>query len=343
MTTQKSEPHATPDIHPAGGRDASFLEIAGALRTADRVLIYSHVRPDGDAIGSLLALGMALRQEGRNVVMWSQDGVPATMQFLAGTELVRQPPFPPSEFDAVVAVDTAEEKRGGEELLKAVLRRSLTVNIDHHATNPGYGDLCRIDPRAPATGEILFELIRAAELPFTSAVADALYVAIATDTGWFQYPATTARTYEVAAELVRGGVDAPAISARLNDNSPRRRFELMRIFLDRAVFSTDGRVADSALTLADATQAGAQPEDTEGLIDLIRAVDGVVVAAFFEELPDGNCRISLRSKSPQVDASRIAASFGGGGHPAAAGARLEGPLSEARQRVLTVVHHELGS
>jgi phosphoesterase RecJ-like protein len=326
----------------AGRLRADFSEIASVLRDAESILAYSHVRPDGDAIGSVLALGMALKESGKtNVTLWSEDGVPESLAFLDADGMISKPDTKPRTFDTVVALDTAAYKRAGDTVLAAITPGATLINIDHHASNDGYGQLNHIDPSSPATGQILFEFLATAKLPITPSVAAALYAAIATDTGFFQYPGTTDRTHEIIAELIRKGADAPAIAARLNDNSPRRRFDLMRVFLDRAKFDPSGRIAWSVLPIADAKSVGAKPEDTEGLIDLIRGVEGVVVAVFFEEMPEEKVRISTRSKSRSVDVSAICAKLGGGGHPAAAGARFAGTLAEAESRVLKLVNDAL--
>ncbi len=323
-------------------RKVPFPLIAEKLRGAHRVLVHSHVRPDGDAVGSVLALGFALRAEGiPTVEMWSEDGVPEALRFLDGADKIQRPPPEPRRFDVVVAVDTAVRSRGGESLLRAIAPGAFLINIDHHGTNDAYGDLNHIDPFSPATGQILFDLLTETAMPMSPAIATALFVAIATDTGFFQYSGTTARTHEIAASLIRAGVDSPQVASALNDNAPRRRFELMRVFLDHAIFENEGQVASSYLLLNDLDNAGANGEDVEGLINLIRGVDGVKVAVIFEELADGKVRVSMRSKSPSVDVSAICMRFGGGGHPAAAGARLTGEMEEVRAQVLNAVNDEI--
>jgi phosphoesterase RecJ-like protein len=252
---------------------------------------------------------------------------------------VVKPPATPTEFDVAIVLDTAVHNRIGS-CAAAVKRADVWINIDHHVTNNHYGDLAYIDPTAPATGQILYEFLRAAELPITYPMADNLFVAISTDTGSFQYPNTTARTYEIAADLIRIGVNVGELSQKMYESYPRRRLELLRALLNVLRFTADNRVASFALSLETARKLGAQPEDNEGLIDTIRAVEGVVVAAFIEELEGEKVRISLRSKDPRIDVSKICAAFGGGGHTLAAGARLAGPLHEAEEKVLAVIAAE---
>jgi phosphoesterase RecJ-like protein len=321
--------------------NCTLEEIANILRTRDRFVVMSHIRPDGDALGCTLAMALCLQQLGKQVAAWNEDGLLDKFAYLRGGELIVQPPAEPQEFDVAIALDTAVWNRVGKSL-PAVKRAGLWINIDHHITNDRYGDLVFIDDTAPATGQILFELFRTQELPFTYAMADNLYVAISTDTGSFQYPQTTARTYEIGAELIRMGVNVGALSQKMYESYPRRRLELLRALLNALKFTSRDRVASFALTQAMSRSIGAKPEDNEGLIDHIRAVEGVIVAAFFEELPDGKVRISLRSKDPRADVAKICASHGGGGHTLAAGARIFGRLEEVEAQVLAEIDRMLG-
>jgi phosphoesterase RecJ-like protein len=314
-------------------------QIAEVLKTHDRFVVMSHVRPDGDALGCTLAMTLCLRQLGKQVVAWNEDGVLDKFRYLPCSDLIQTPPAEPQEFDVAIALDTAVWNRVGT-CLPAVKRAGLWINIDHHVTNDHYGDLAYIDPAAPATGQILFELFRANELPFTYGMADNLFVAISTDTGSFQYPSTTARTYEIGADLIRSGVNVGELSQKMYESYPRRRLELLRALLNVVKFTADDRVASFALTQAVASSIGAKPEDNEGLIDTIRAVEGVIVAAFFEELSGGKVRISLRSKDPKINVSKICGLFGGGGHTLAAGARITGSLGEVEDKVLSAIAHE---
>jgi len=253
-----------------------------------------------------------------------------------------KPPAEPQVFDVAIVLDNAVKTRAGR-CIAAVAPGAPWINIDHHITNDHYGDLAYVDEKAPATGQILFELFHQCELPLTYAMADHLFVAISTDTGSFQYPNTTARTYEIGAALLKAGVNVGDLSQKMYESYPRRRIELLREMLNGLQFSSGDRVASIALTTEVARRLGVQPEDTEGLIDTIRAVQGVTVAAFFEELGDERIRISLRSKSPKVDVSMICGQFGGGGHTLAAGARVRGTLAEVQAQALASIDHELAS
>ena len=320
-------------------QNCALEEIANVLRARQRIVVMSHVRPDGDAFGCTLAMALCLQQLGKEVTVWNEDGMLDKFRYLPGSELVTRPSAEPQDFDVAIALDTAVWNRVGS-CLPSVGRADLWINIDHHVTNDHYGNLAYIDSTAPATGQILYELFRSQGLPLTYAMADNLFVAISTDTGSFQYPNTTARTFEIGADLIKAGVNVGALSQSMYDSYPRRRLELLRALLNVLRFSAEDRVASFTLSLATARQIGAMPEDNEGLIDTIRAIDGVVVAAFIEELPDEKVRISLRSKDPKIDVSRICGRFGGGGHTLAAGARLPGPLAAAEERVLAAIAHE---
>ena len=315
---------------------STFAEIGRALREHQRFAVLSHVRPDGDALGSQLALALSLQELGKTVRVWNEDGMLEKYSFLPHAELLTKPPATKEDVDLVVALDTAVQTRLGT-ALDAVGSAKMTINIDHHPSNPAYGDLVYVDPASPATGQILFELIADQKLPLTKEIAENLYVAISTDTGSFQYPNTTARTFEIAAELIRTGVDVGRVSQLLYENYPRRRIELLRELLGTMRFEGKGRVASFSLSLEMAKRLGVLPEDNEGLIDHLRAIQGVIVAVFFEELPDGKVRVSMRSKSEKADVCAICMKFGGGGHTLAAGARVRGTLAEVEQKVLEAI------
>jgi len=318
-----------------------FEQIGQALREGVRFAVLGHIRPDGDALGSQLALGLSLKQLGKDVRIWNEEGMLEKYSFLPNANLLSKPPAEPEDVDVAIALDTAIQNRLGNSL-PAVRSAKVWINIDHHPSNPGYGDLVYIDPNCPATGQILFELIKSEKLPIDAAIAENLYVAISTDTGSFQYPNTTARTFEIAAELVRAGVDVGRVSQLTYENYPRRRVELLRDLLGTMRFDANDRVASFSLSLATAKKLGVLPEDNEGLIDHLRAIHGVIVAVFFEELADGKVRVSMRSKNEKVNVCAICEKFGGGGHVLAAGARVRGSLAEVERKILEEVRDVVG-
>lgn len=321
--------------------NATFQQIGEILNRHQSFVILSHQRPDGDAIGSQIALGFALEAAGKRVRLINEDGLPDNLAFLPGSDRIETPPAEPVEAEVAIALDTATQPRLGENALHASSGASVWLNIDHHVSNPRYGEFNYIDSNSPATGQILYDLIIALELPFPDETRDAIYVAVSTDTGSFQYPNTTAHTYELAADLIRRGLDVGKINELIYDSHPFRRVELMRALLNTLERTEDGVVAH--WELRDETRKKLQllPEDSEGLIDIIRAIRGVQVAAFFEELPDGKVRVSMRSKDRQLDVCKIASEFGGGGHALAAGIRMPGPLEDAKPQVLAAIQQAI--
>ncbi len=321
--------------------NASLEAIGAALREHRQFAIMSHVRPDGDALGCIIALGLSLERLGKQVILWNEDGVAEKFHYLPGWEKVSRPPAEPIEVEVAIALDTASQQRLGT-ALGAVKSAKLWINIDHHVSNEGYGDLCHIDPNSPATGEIIYELIASTGLPMTPEIAENLFVAISTDTGSFQYPNTTARTYEIGAALIRAGVKVGELSQKMYESYPPRRIYLLRDLLNVLKINCEGRLASFTLTQQMIEKLGVVPEDNEGLIDTIRAIDGVIVAAFVEELAaEGKVRISLRSKDPRVDVCKICQQFRGGGHTLAAGARIRGGVIEVEAKVLEAICNEI--
>jgi phosphoesterase RecJ-like protein len=317
--------------------NASFEQIGEVLRSHQSFILLSHVRPDGDAIGSQLALGFALMAMGKSVRLVNEDGLPENLAFLPGSERIESPPADPLDVEVAIALDTATKPRLGDAALHAASNAKIWLNIDHHISNPKYGDLNLIDATSPATGQILYDLITTLDLPMPAETRDAIYVAVSTDTGSFQYPSTTARTYDMAADLTRRGVNVGEINSKTYDEQPYRRLELMRALLNTLERSPDGIVAHWSMRDQTRVDLALRPEDSEGLIDIIRAIRGVQLAVFFEELPDGKIRVSMRSKDRQFDVCKVATQFGGGGHALAAGIRMKGPLEEAKALVLTAI------
>ncbi len=299
--------------------------------------LMSHMRPDGDAIGSQLGLGLALEAMGKTVFYWNEDGLPDSLAFLPGSEKISLPPAEAPEIDVAIALDTATKVRLGEGNLIAAAKAKLWVNIDHHISNPRYGDVNYVDATSPATGQIVYEILQHLGMPLPDGARDAIYVAVSTDTGSFQYESTTARTYRMAADLMDRGLNVGDINAKTYDSHPYRRIELLRALLNTLELTPDGKVAHWQMLDHLRTDLALKPEDSEGLIDMIRAIRGVQVAVFFEELPGGKVRVSMRSKDRSVNVCDIAAQFGGGGHALAAGIRMPGPISDAKQQVLAAI------
>ena len=306
--------------------------IVEAIKQSETICIVGHVRPDGDCIGSQVGLSLALINAGKKVTCWNEDSVPAKLEFLDPKKLV-QKPEPGRQFDCVIATDCASLERLGN-VADCIKDRKLFINIVHHASNTRYADLNWIAAREPSTGELIFRLLKAGNWPITPAISDCLFTAVSTDTGSFQYPTTRPATYHVAGELVKRGANLARICDEVYQSFPLGRVRLLRHVYNKFRLTHNNQIAYFWLKKSDYTRTGTDPSDSEGLIDHIRAIEPVIVACVFEEIDPGLTRISLRSKSPKVDVNKIAQTFGGGGHSAAAGARIAGtPLSVQRKVV----------
>lgn len=321
--------------------NSTTAEIAAALRTARRVAVVAHVRPDGDAVGSVLGLALSLRTLGKEVIALLEDGVPGNLAFLPGSDTVIQPGAGPLEVDLAVALDTATHERIGERCKALLDPVPLLVNIDHHPANPGYGGMNFIDSDSPATGQIIYNLLSEHGLPIDDAVRQNLFTAISTDTGSFQFSCTNARTHRIAAEMIDAGLDTARLARLVYQSYPRRRLELMRDMLNTMEFRAGGRVVSWQLKQKLMDDVAMQPGDTEGLIDTLRMIDSVVSCVVFEDVAGGKVRVSARSKDERVDVSGICAQFGGGGHRMASGARMRGPINEAAEKFLKVLEDEV--
>ena len=311
------------------------------INSNKKFLVLTHVRPDGDAYGCLLAMAHSLIQLGKQVTLWNEDGIVERYHFLPGTEWITSRPLPHGPFDARIVLDTASLERVGKITLQPN-SNSPIVNIDHHASNSHYGDLAFVDPHRASCGEVIFDLLKSAKMPMNKDVAKCLFVAISTDTGSFQYPAVTPSTFRTAAELLEYGIDLGELSRLTYESHPPRRLLLLREVLQSAKFDSDNRIGYFWINADSYKRSGAKPEDSEGMIDHIRSIRSVLVAVLFEEIQDeGVIRISLRSKDSKVDVNKIATQFGGGGHSAASGARISGTRQQVETRVLTAIRDAL--
>ena len=313
--------------------------IIDTIQRCETVCIVGHVRPDGDCIGAQLGLALALQNLGKRVWCWNEDPVPQKLLFLDVDRLV-QAPQPGLRFDCVIATDCASFERLGH-VGPCVQQRGTLINIDHHQSNTRYGDINWIAAREPSSGELIYRLLQAARWPITRPIADCLFTAVSTDTGSFQYPSTNRETFQVAGELVEGGADLGKICEEVYQSYPLSRVRLLKLLYHRFRLVHDNRIAYFWLKQADYSRTGAEASDSEGLIDHIRAIEPVVVACLFEEIGPTLTRISLRSKSEAVDVNAIATQFGGGGHKAAAGARVSGRPLTVQRRVLAAVKRAL--
>ena len=313
-----------------------ILEI---IREHKTFCIVGHVRPDGDCIGSQLGLALALRNEDKKVTVWNQDSIPLKYKFLVGDGLIEKPKRG-EKFDCVIATDCASFERLGR-AGECIADRKVFINIDHHESNTRYADVNWISPREPSTGELIYRLMKVARWPITKPIADLLFTAISTDTGSFQYATTRPGTFHAGAELVTRGANLAKICDEVYQSYPLSRAKLLKHVYSKFRLSPDEKIAWLWLKKKDFTRTGAETDDTEGLIDHLRAIEPVVVACVFEEVEPELTRISLRSKNAAVNVSEICGQFGGGGHPAAAGARIAGSPLAAQRKVIAAIKRAL--
>jgi bifunctional oligoribonuclease and PAP phosphatase NrnA len=313
-----------------------ILEIIRQHRT---FCVVGHVRPDGDCLGSQLALTLALRAEGKDVVCWNQDPVPSKLKFLDPDRVVQRPRSGQS-FDCVISVDAASYERLGT-VCDDIQDRKILVNIDHHTSNTKFGDINWISAEEASSGELVTKLIRAGEWKLTPQMANCLFAAVSTDTGSFQYASTKPATFETAADLVEAGADLGEICHEVYHSHPLSRVRLLRHVYSKFKLTANDRLAYCWLRKRDFSRAGAEREEAEGLIDKIREIEPVIVAVIFEEMEPELTRISFRSKDERVDVNAVAQQFGGGGHKAAAGARVEGTPLAVQRRVVAALKREL--
>ena len=313
--------------------------IVEIIREHKTFCIAGHVRPDGDCIGSQLGLALALQNEGKKVTVWNDDAVPQKYRFLNADGLFGKPK-PGENFDCVIATDCASFERLGK-VGGCIGERKIFINIDHHESNTRYADVNWVSPREPSCGELIYRLLKVGRWPITKPIADLLFTAISTDTGSFQYATTRPGTFHAGAELVTRGANLAKICDEVYQSYPLSRAKLLKHVYSKFRLADNDRIAWFWLKQKDFNRTGAESNDTEGLIDHIRAIEPVVVACVFEELEPELTRISLRSKSDQVNVSEICGQFGGGGHPAAAGARIPGTPLAVQRKVIAAVKRAL--
>lgn len=315
--------------------------ILDALRGSKTFCVAGHVRPDGDCVGTQLGLALALQNEGKKVVCWNEDPVPQKYKFLDAAGLFQQPKRG-LKFDCVIATDCASFERLGR-VTRCIAQRKIFVNIDHHESNTRYADVNWVSAGEPSCGELIYRLLKVARWPITRPMADCLFTAISTDTGSFQYSTTRPGTFHAAAELVARGANLTRICDEVYQSYPLSRARLLRHIYSKFRLTHRDQIAYFWLRKADFARAGSDDDQTEGLIDHIRAIAPVVIACVFEEIEPELTRLSLRSKSDRVNVNEIAAQFGGGGHPAAAGARIPGKPLSVQRKVIAAVKRALNS
>ncbi|MGN0778587.1 MAG: bifunctional oligoribonuclease/PAP phosphatase NrnA [Aristaeellaceae bacterium] len=315
-------------------------ELAALIRASQRIALCGHVNPDGDTIGSMLALAWGLTRLGKEAETFCQDKVPDNLMMLPGAEAVCRPESAAGErYDLFIAVDVSEEKRLGSGT--ALMGQAAhTAQVDHHGTNPSYAQVNSVDADAPATGLLVRELLAALGVSIDRDTAMCLYASISTDTGNFAFASTSAEAFRVMAELVEAGLPLSEMNRRLFRQRARAQVLLLNRALNSLSFHEEGQITLMTLTRQDFEACGALPEHADTIVNFGLDMEGVRMAALLRETPEGKVKASLRAVEPaRVDGA--AAVFGGGGHAQASGCTLEGPIDMAAERVLTALQNAL--
>lgn len=304
----------------------SILQLIDRSQT---FLIAAHEGPDGDAIGSTLALANALREMGKDVVAYNHDPVPLDYMFLPGWDAIVDALPEGKTFDAAFVLDAGELKRAGDEIRQCC---KTLVNVDHHPYSEDFGEIYYVDTAACATGVLIYRILQAAGHALSSDVATCIYTAILSDTGSFRYSNANPEAFQVAGEMIGLGVDPWSIASGLYENQDQDRLQLLSLCLPTLKVSDCGLYASVAVTLDMYQSAGANAEHTDRFINYPRSIRGVEVAIFFRQLDEEQFKIGFRSKG-NIDVGALARAMNGGGHHNAAGATLEGSLESVQQWV----------
>ena len=299
-----------------------------AIENGSRFLVAAHARPDGDAIGSMLACGMILQQLAKQVDIVSRDRVPVIYRHLPCVDTIRATDTIGGEYDAVILLECDGIARTG---LRGLEGR-FTINIDHHFSGKAFAGINWIENDACAVAAMIYQLAMLAGVIITPEIATCLYIAVLTDTGSFCYAGTDARSFDIAADLVRHGADPVTIAQHVYFSNPTSKMRILGAALSN--LHREGRLAWMWVSHEDMLRTAAAEEDCEGLVNYAIGIAGVEVAVFLRELSDHRIRLSLRSKG-EINVARVAERFGGGGHCHASGCTLGGPLTEAASCILT--------
>jgi phosphoesterase RecJ-like protein len=296
-------------------------EIVDAIHARKRFVVSSHARPDGDSIGSQLAMAYALRTLGKEVTVVNADPAPPPLMQFPGVPEITVAPLIEGHYDAAIIMECSDLARTGV----AGLDRSFVINIDHHPGNTAYGQINWFDATAAACGEMVFDLVRALGVPLSLDIATHIYLAILTDTGSFHYSSISARTFEMCREAIEAGVDPVLVARNVYDSNNMGRLKLFGAVLSEMQLDPTGRIAIVYLDHEMAREAGGSYEDTEGLINLPLTVKEIHAVVFFKQIEGDEYRVSMRSKG-DIDIGAVAKDFDGGGHKNAAGCTVTGAI-----------------
>lgn len=316
------------------GNPDNIQAVLGAIGRGTHFLVTAHVRPDGDAIGSMLAVGSLLEQLGKRGDLVTSDRIPLIYRTLPGAGRIRSLIRADGEYDGVILLecDSIERSR------LAGLEGHFLINIDHHVSGKNFANVNWIDTDACSVAEMVYRLAQTAGVQITAEMATCLYTAVLTDTGSFCYHGTDAHTFALAQELVRHGADPVSIAEDVYFRNPTSKLLLLGAALSN--LHREGRIAWMWVTHTDMIRTCAAEEDCEGIANYAVSIAGVEIAVFLRELPDQRVRLSLRSKG-QLNVAKVAERMGGGGHANASGCTLDGPLPNAMEMILNLLRHDV--
>jgi len=308
-----------------------LVDIVSGIENCKSIAILPHVQADGDAWGSCIALGIALKRLGKDIKIIAEEKIPNIYNFLPLEDVVIYEGNSNHRFDMVIALDTGDTGRIGKriDVFNSV---DNTVNIDHHGTNTGFARYNYLDVNASATGEIIYELINLLNVEIDADIATCLYVAIATDTGCFKFSNTTSKTHEIVSDLVKSGVKVAEVAQRVFDSTTKERVMLIGYAINTLELLEEGRLAFINITNEMLKAANAKEEDCDGIVNIGRNIEGVESSVVIREKSQGEYKINLRSKS-YIDVGQVAFKFGGGGHKMAAGCTIKGDLDSVKKSV----------
>ncbi len=315
--------------------DSPLAKVIEILRSKKSFLITSHLRPDGDAIGSQLALASLLEEMGKSAFIVNVDPVPETFRFLSGSDRILNDFTSPDYPEIAIVLDSSDLDRIGR-TADLVREAKLIINIDHHISNSRFGNINLIEGKAAAVGEQIFSLIRSLGFSVGKERAVSLYTAILMDTGAFQYANTTENTHQIVSSLLKEGVDSAEIAEKVYQKPSFSRQKLLGLVLTALRKNSQGRIVWSRLTREMCREAEAKDSESGGFINYIQSLEGAELALFFQETDKKNqIRISFRGKGKEIDVNDLARQFGGGGHKLAAGCLMEGSIEEVEDKILT--------
>ena len=320
-------------------------QISKQINEASHILLASHSQPDGDAVSSILALGLAIGKLGKKTTIYNASPIPAVYRFLPSVERIVRHIKKANTYDVALVLDCGDLPRVGQ-ATATVSQIPVVINIDHHISNTGFGDIQLIDPLACSTAEIVYRLIKTMDVPIDTAMATSIYTGILTDTGSFRFSSTNQAAFAISQEMAELGVEPHEVAQHVYGTYSLGRIKLLNLALDSIEISDNGKLSIMTVTGAMLEETRTQPEDADGMINYARRIEDVKVAALIHEQKNGKTNsngqrrfhVSLRSDG-SVDVAAIAGRFGGGGHTSAAGFQVETTLKKLKSDIITLAQN----